>query len=394
MAEPLTLATVTALSSGGVLAARHYLRHRLESPEDRYMALYGADAWEGSNMDLVLHFTQEHDDRVKEHFCRALLARTAARAPGTAVLREEAAPGSVELKPLASLDLARLSTPRRGIWLDLARPGRIRVVWNHMQTDGVGVWKALQPLFDPNPPLLEFDGLKKPPPFLPELLALPRVARRLVWKGRLGPQVEPSLARGFVKWSAAPLRAEKRRLGLPFNLLTTAACVRAVFDRHPGADRLNVGVTVYFPFLRARNRYGVLTARVQRAGLEGIARQLRKQVRFPMVSWGVSATQSYALNRVPDDVFVRVMGYFRKQIDVLVSNLPVGTEPIRMAGTDVDVSCHPWELTLPYYFLLMGTKADLHVSWTSRFAEDDSFAQWPGGPPSQRLVPSVDGGLT
>ncbi len=389
MLEPLPLATLAALTGAGGLAARHYLRHRLDSPEDRYMALYGRDAWEGSNMDLVLAFDPAADRRVKDHFRAALAARLDARGPGAEVLWEEADADSAALRRLDAVDLDRLSSPRRGIWLDLDHPGRIRVVWNHMQTDGVGVWNALRPLFDPNPPLLGFERAAAPPPFLPELLALPRVARRLTWRGSLGDQATAALARGFATWSAAPLRAEKQRLGLPFNLLTTAACARAVFDRHPDVGHLNVGVTVFFPFLAARNRYGVLTARVARADLGGIASQILHHVRYPLVSWGVSSAQSYALNRVPDGTFLRLMGYFRRQIDVLVSNLPVGTEPIRVAGVDVDLLCHPWELTLPYYFLLMGTKADLHVSWTSRFEEDGTFAQWPGGRPS-RLVPAPD----
>jgi hypothetical protein len=75
-----------------------------------------------------------------------------------------------------------------------------------------------------------------------------------------------------------------------------------------------------------------------------------------------------------DRWFERVNGAARRQIDVLVSNLPVGTERVRIAGRDVNLSCHPWDLSVPYYFLAMGTRHALHVSYSSRFAQDATFA--------------------
>jgi len=63
MADPLLMPTVAALAGGGLLF-RDYMRHRMKPPEDRFMAIYGSEQWEWSNMDLTIHCAPE-DDAVK-----------------------------------------------------------------------------------------------------------------------------------------------------------------------------------------------------------------------------------------------------------------------------------------------------------------------------------------
>lgn len=371
MPDPFVVPAVAMLTGGGILAARDYARRRFASAEDRYMAIYGAKEWDASNMDLAIHHGEAAERAFKDAFL-ARLERHLVEAPeASQLLREEAdlAGERVAFHAPAAVDVADLCRPRTGVWFDMAAPGRIRVVWNHMQTDGVGMWNALRGLFDPNPPLVPYRDVPRPPAVLPELVSIPSVARRLVWRGRLREGMGDALQRGLAIWPAAPLRAAKERLGAPFNLLTTALVVDRVLRRHPERDRLNVGVTAYFPFLQGRNRYGVLLCKVRRGDLPSILRQLVRQTRDPMRAWGTSAAQAYALGRMPDRAFARVVTHFRKQVDVLVSSLPVGRDPIRLAGLPAVIGCHPWELTLPYYFLLVGTRDALHVSFTSRFEE-------------------------
>lgn len=376
MADPLLMPAV-AMLTGGALAYRDYRRRRMEGTEDRYMALYGAEEWSASNMDLALHAAPDDAAALKAQFLDRLAARLAAAESDTALLREvvdEDAP-QLAFRVLEQVTVDDLQQPRKGVWLDLSEPDRVRVVWNHMQTDGVGLWSVMRGLFDPNPPLIAYDGIPAPPPVLPEILALPRTLRRAMWRGRLraeAPDGTP-LHRGLSVWDAAPIRATRERLGAPFNLLTAALAVEQVLQRHPDKDRLNVGLTAYFPFLEGRNRYGVFLCRVRRAGLDGLVEQLVRQTKSPLLNWGTSAAQSYALARMPDLVFARLISYYRRQIDVLVSSLPVGQLPITLGGVPIVISAHPWELTLPYYFLLVGTYDALHVSYTSRFAQDASF---------------------
>ncbi|MFT4977662.1 MAG: hypothetical protein ACI8S6_003569, partial [Myxococcota bacterium] len=362
---------------GGLLIARDYLQHRLTNTEDRYMALYGQEEWSASNMDLTLHADPTEDEALKSAFRERLGAYLLSGDEGAKLLRERTDPHARTLSFVEDrgVGVDELMQPRQGVYFDLSRPGQIRAVWNHMQTDGVGMWNTLRPLFDENPPIVPFKDVPTPPPFLPELLALPRVARRLAWRGRLRREAEGTapLTRGLVCWDTAPIRAMKEQTGAPFNLLTSALAVRAVFQRHPEKDRLNVGLTAYFPFMKGRNRYSVFLCRVRRAEVDGIVRQLHRQVRSPMLNWGASSAQAYALGRVPDKLFSEIVGYYRRQIDVLISSLPVGQKPVTLAGMRTLISCHPWELTLPYYFLLVGTRQELNVSYTSRFPQDDGF---------------------
>lgn len=377
MPDPLFLPSLAALTGGSLLVARNYLQHRLVNTEDRYMALYGQEEWSASNMDLTIHAQPHADQALKKHFLQRLGAALRSPSSGTALLRERVNPHASTLAFIddPSTDVDQLLQPRKGVYFELDTPGQIRVIWNHMQTDGVGMWSALRPLFDDNPPIVPFQDVPAPPPFLPELLALPRTARRLAWRSNLREAAHQTteLSRGFARWDTAPIRALKRQANAPFNLLTSAIAIHAVFSQHPSKPSLNVGLTAYFPFLQGRNRYSVFLCRVQRGDVVDIVQQLHRQVRSPMLNWGTSSTQAYALGRVPDRLFSRVVGYYRRQIDVLISSLPVGQHPVSLGGVPTLISCHPWELTLPYYFLLVGTRNDLNVSCTSRFAQTDGF---------------------
>ena len=79
---------------------------------------------------------------------------------------------------------------------------------------------------------------------------------------------------------------------------------------------------------------------------------MKKQA-SPVATWGAAA-QGGALNRVPNKWFMNLMQYFRKQIDVLIANVP-GQVPVTVGEKLVQVSCHIYKLSLPYYVLLMGT---------------------------------------
>lgn len=378
MPDPLLIPSIAMLSGGGLLAARDYLRRRLRSSEDRYMAMYGKTDWNASNMDLAVHFAPESDARVKALFFERL-ERGLQREPETfSLLREEADVSGERLLFVEREQVSpcELQSPRMGVYFDVSKPGCIRVVWNHMQTDGVGMWGTLRTLFDENPPLVPYRDVPVPPPIIPELLALPSTARRLAWRGRLRKHLEKGddLRRGLVVWDADVIRTLRTQHGgAPFNLLSSALAVAEVFQWHPDRRKLTVGLTAYFPFLEGRNKYGVILCKVQAGSVDDIVQQLRKQTRNRLVGWGTSSAQSYALGRMPDRAFVKLINYYRRQVDVLISSLPVGQKPITIDGVRCIISCHPWELTLPYYFLLVGTRQELHVSYTSRDAREKVF---------------------
>ena len=69
----LLIPALTALSGG--LLFRDYKRRRLQSPEDRYMALYGHEDWGSNNMDMRVHFDPALDEEVKASWLRRLKAR-------------------------------------------------------------------------------------------------------------------------------------------------------------------------------------------------------------------------------------------------------------------------------------------------------------------------------
>lgn len=375
MADPLVMPTVAALAGGGLLF-RDYLRNRMKPPEDRFMTMYGSQQWEWSNMDMTIHCAPEDDEALKAGFRERLAHRLSERAEGTALWREVVLREGKGLRFVEEdVTVDDLSRPREGTWIDFDRPGAIRVVWSHAQTDGVGLWNLLRPLFDPNPPIVPFKEVPVPPPLVPELAALPSVARRLAWRSSLRKLVDEggALDKGLVVWDARNVRAARDLIGGPFNLVSSALCVAEVFRRHPDRRRLNVGLTAYFPFLEGRNKYAVFLCNVRRASVAGILQQMHRQTRSQLVNWGTTSAQSYALGRVPDRVFARAVGALRRKIDVLISSLPVAQNPIELAGVRCQISSHPWTLTLPYYFLLVGTRAELHVSYTSKFKHDEGF---------------------
>lgn len=376
MPDPFLLPSIAMLSGGGLLAARDYLRRRLEGTEDRYMALYGKDEWEASNMDLSIHAPPGRFEALKTIFLERVEALLAAGPESGRLFREQGDIRGSKLEFRVNPDIRAqdLLQPRPGVYFDLEQYGKIRVVWNHMQFDGVGMWAALRDLFDPNPPLIPYREVPPPPPFLPELMAFPQTVRRLVWRGRLRKSMPNApLTRGVTTWNVKPLRALKQKVRGSFNLLVSALIVSQVFRRHEDRDRLNVGMTAYFPFLKGRNKYGVFLCKVKRGPLPEIFEQLRKQTKNPVRNWGTAAAQSYALGRMPDAAFAKLVSYYRRQVDVLISSLPVGREPVAMGGIPTVLSCHPWELTLPYYFLTIGTRTYLDISFTSRFHQDVSF---------------------
>ncbi len=401
--DPLIIPSIAMLTGGGILAARDYLKRRLESSEDRYMSMYGKTEWDASNMDLTIHFDAGEDGRVKREFF-ARLERGLVEDPETfKLLREVADVSGKELRfePDPNVTVESLSKPRRGMYFDTSRPGEIRMVWNHMQTDGVGMWTTLRTLFDENPPLIPYKDVPIPPPVLPELLAIPSTARRLVWRGKLKrKQLEtgPNLQRGLVIWDADSIRTLNGHLGGgSFNVLASAIAVHEVFQWHPDRKKLTVGLTAYFPFLEGRNKYGVILCKIKRGLLADIVRRLQRQTKNPIVGWGTASSQSYALAKMPDKAFVKLISYYRKQVDVLVSSLPVGQKPITVDGVPTVIACHPWELTLPYYFLLVGTRHQLHVSYTSRDIREKVFSypheklEAPPGVPEE-LLPEQSGG--
>ncbi len=376
MVDPVLVPSIALLTGGGLLAARDYMKRRLVGSEDRYMKLYGKTDWDASNMDLMLHCAPELDEKLKSAFLDRL-AKHIAQGPALVPIWHEDADftgDKLAFEQRSGVHIDELLKPRRGVYLDLSLVGRIRVVWNHMQTDGVGMWNALRPVFDENPPLVSYDDVPKPPPVVPELIALPSVAKRLIWRGRLRKGTDETLVRGLAQWDADQLRQLKDQLGGgSFNLMTSGLVIAEVFARHPERPELNVGLTAYYPFLEGRNKYGVFLCKVKRGSLDSILAQLAKQTKNRLKGWGMSAAQSYALGRIPDKAFSKLVSYYRSQIDVLISSLPVGTNPITLHDVPVVVSCHPWELTLPYYFLLVGTRHELHVSFTSRYPQDESF---------------------
>lgn len=352
---------------------RDYWRSRFDGTEDRYMSLYGEEAWEGSNMDLYLRFDPAVDAEMKQAFFERLDAHLE-KEPR---LHEEFGTKDGELTFVES-PVARardLVTPRRGIYLEAETPGEIKVVWNHMQMDGVGIWEILKPLFDPNEDLLTYTDVPTPPPVIPEVLGVPRLLSRLSWSGSLERPKDPAgpLHEKFTLMPTEFVRALKDRLGTPFNLTSSAVILDALFQRHPEAGHLTAGLTVYYPFMKGRNKYGVFPVRVERAGIAEILEQLERHVSKPMLNWGVSSTFSYILSKAPDQAFLSMMGQARAMFDVMISNLPVGKHPSLMAGSHVTMACHSWELTLPYYFLLIGTRHNLHISTTSHFEIPPDF---------------------
>ena len=356
-------------------AVYDYKKRRFSSPEDRYMLLYGREEWKSNDMDMYVRFALADDASIKDAWCTRIVELLSVE---DSLLHETA-----ELKEKSIVfhrnkcTLSDLLSPRQGIYFDLSRKGEIHIVWNHMQMDGVGLWNTTRMLYDENPPLIPYRDIKPPPPIFPEILSLPKVAGQAMKRGSLYQAASEQLYTGQSLWNTEEIRQRKKEWNAPFNLLTSAIVARGVFTRHPKTEKLNLGLTVFFLFLKGRNRYGVIIVRVKRGSVEEIVAQLQKKIPKPLVMWGNTATQAYAMERVPESMFLRLMRYYRKQIDVLISNVPVGSEPIGIGGRPVEIYCHTRGLSLPYYFLLMGTRSEIHCSYSSLFAQDSRFFKKP-----------------
>ena len=371
----LLIPALTALSGG--LLIRDYKRRRLQSPEDRYMALYGNEDWASNNMDMRVHFDPALDKEVKASWICRLKARLPLEESMLSEVGEVVGDELVFRKVATSIEA--LLKPRQGIWFDLATPGLIHITWNHLQVDGVGLWRELREVYDENPPLIPYRSVSVPPPIVPEIMGIPQMAKSVTIRGSLHKEmdIDRGVEQHFTMWDGAKIRAFKNQCTeafgktAPFNLVTAAIVADRIFTRHPAVKKLNLGLTIYFPFLESRNKYGVQVRTVKRDSIQGIVKQLMKKQASPVAIWGAAAAQGYALNRVPNKWFMNLMQYFRKQIDVLIANVPVGQVPVTVGNKLVQVSCHTRELSLPYYVLLMGTRGEVHTSMTTRYKQDD-----------------------
>ena len=369
----ILLPSLTALGVG--LAFLDYRKRRFSSPEDRYMKLYGKEEWSSNDMDMWIRFNPEQDALVKRTWTDRLLDRLN-QEPDIYTELADTHGGKLVFYNQET-QVKDLLKPRNGLYFNMDEKGCIHIVWNHMQMDGVTLWRATREQYDHNPPLVPYKEVKNPIPLLPELLSSIKVSRQLLTRGSLYKEAGEEISTGFKLWDARGIRRAKSELQTPFNLMTSALAAELCFERHPKAQKLNLGITVYFPFLKARNRYGVIIVSVKRGSLDSICAQLNKKIPKPMLIWGTTAVQAYAMQRVPDGMFLKLMKYYRKQIDVLISNVPVGQLPISVSDIPVTIACHTRGLSLPYYFLMMGTRDHIHLSYTSLFEQDDGFGTLP-----------------
>ena len=239
----LLIPTVTALSSG--LLIRDYRRRRLQSPEDRYMALYGYEDWDSNNMDMRVHFEPSCDEAVKAFWIRRLDARLKDPDSLLSEIATVGENGKDIVFQRVSTSVADLLKPRRGLWFDLTQRGLIHIVWNHLQVDGVGLWRELREVYDENPPLIPFRSVAVPPPVVPESLGIPQLAKQATIRGALYKQmdIEDGVEQHFTMWSGTRIRAFKdactEELGqtVPFNLVTAALVADRIFQRHPEVQR-------------------------------------------------------------------------------------------------------------------------------------------------------------
>jgi hypothetical protein len=372
----ITLVTVTTVTIGWWLL--HYLRTRDTGFEDRYMELYGKEEWEASNMELRISFDEEADDAMKivvRQRLQALLKEKALES--TSSLFHEVPQVSSEgvtFSHKASVTLEELLQPRKGVYFDMTAPGLVRVVWNHLQADGVRLWRSVKPLFDPNPPIVDFDEQKLPLPLIPEVTALPTTLKTSLYRSNLEVDKKAPLKKGFRLWSTTPIKELKKQThGKSFNLVSSTLLLAELFERHPEKKRLTVGMILAFPFLRSNNQYGVFTFQVKRGSFQEILRQVERQMKSPVVMWGNFSVQSQLLSLLPDEMFMKTVGFFRGQLDVLISNLPVGKVDIKLNQIPCQLSVFMDELSVPYYFLLIGTRSHLHLSYCSKFEQERSF---------------------
>jgi hypothetical protein len=372
----MTIIHLLIIAAGIGFLVWDYYRCRTRSVEDRYMALYGRRNWDACNMELCLSFDRQRDREVKDLFQQRLADHLHRADPHGSLFHEKP---RVHRKGIdfyydARTTLQELRLPRKGIYLNGDQPGRLNIVWNHIQSDGIRLWRNIRPLFDTNSSILDYHRPKMPTAFVPELLALPTTVRRLFFRRHLAIPQADKLQYGFNVWQAKPVRQIKVKKKIrSFNMTTAALILHELFQRHTDVRRLTVGLTVAFTFLEAKNQYGVITVRIKRADFEGICSQIMDQVKDPMRTWGTFSAQSYLLSFLPDWLFRLIMNYFRGQLDVLISSLPIGRKTAEISGVPVTMACHPKELTIPYYFLLMGAGPDIHMSYTHKFGVEGDF---------------------
>lgn len=352
-----------------------YFRQRTRNYEDRYMALYGADDWESCNMELCLSFEQDKDAEVKNAFFTRLSEYLDQLTPFGSLFHEQGCPrgNGVDYIYTPGLTTSELMAPRKGIYFNLDIPGQLNVIWNHIQSDGVRLWRSIKPLFDANAAILEFNNTSMPPAIVPELLSFPSTLWRLRLRSNVSIAKDSSLNCGYRLWETNPIKEIKNNNQISFNIVASAMLLAELFRRHPEYRRLTVGITVAFTFLESKNQYGVITLRIKRGSFHEICDQIARRTRHPILVWGSFSVQSYLLYLTPDQLFKKLMTYFRSQIDVLISSLPCGRNPAEIDGIPIKLSCHPKELTIPYYFLLMGTGPHIHLSYTSKFDQDNRF---------------------
>ena len=69
-----------------------------------------------------------------------------------------------------------------------------------------------------------------------------------------GIDIETGVEQHFTMWDGTKIRAFKNQCSeafgqtAPFNLVTAAIVADRIFTRHPTVKKLNLGLTVYFPF--------------------------------------------------------------------------------------------------------------------------------------------------
>lgn len=362
-----------------VLIVQRYFEQRDQNFEDRYMALYGATDWESCNMELRLSFEREKDQYVKKTFFTRLDALLKNCNPFGSLFHEQGNPHikGVDYTYTPSIRYEDLLSPRNGIYFNhLDIPGQLTVIWNHIQSDGVRLWRSIKPLFDTNAAILEFNNNKMPLAFVPEIISFPITMWRLRFRSNVKTDTS-NLTYGYRLWETAPIKAIKNEKGISFNIVSSAMILEELFLRHPECKQLTVGITVAFTFLKSKNQYGIITLRIKRGNFHDICRQITKKTKHPTLVWGTFSVQSYLLSLTPDQMFKKLMGYFRRQIDVLISSLPCGKNPAEIDGIPIKLSCYPKELTIPYYFLLMGTGPHIHLSYTSKFEQSDAFMDQP-----------------
>ena len=102
-----------------------------------------------------------------------------------------------------------LLRPRQGIWFDLSTPGLIHIIWNHLQVDGVGLWRELREVYDENPPLIPYRSVSAPIPIVPEIMGIPQMAKSATMRGSLHKNIdiETGVEQHFTMWDGTKIRA-------------------------------------------------------------------------------------------------------------------------------------------------------------------------------------------